>query len=284
VLYYFEPMHPVNDGDADLTNWFQYARPGQENSVLAKAFDPLFAGLPSPARAWNRAGWHRWVPGYRVVVKDVAAFMAAEWLYERYRPHMLFVVRHPCAVILSEARQGTPAQESLRTILSDEALVEDHLKDYIADLTEAQGQLETLAAVWAARHRVLANGLKKHPEWQVIHYEALCANPGLHFRRVFESVGLRWSSAMADFVDDHSRLEIAGRYSGRRVSARQIDRWKAELDVAEEERVRQICQALEIPFYAAEEEWSLKPFLEERDLVADRRSRSAAREMRAVGE
>jgi len=228
---------------------------------MAEAFDPVFAGLSSPAKAWNRSGWHRRVPGYRVVVKDVAALMAAEWLAERFDPQILFIVRHPCAVILSELWQGTPAERSLTTILTNELLVEDHLRPYISGLREAEGEIAQLAAVWAVRHRVIADGLQTHPEWQVVYYEALCADPVRRFKQLFESLDLRWSEAMERYVEQHSMVDGEGMYSTKRVSYRQIDQWKGEIGEGDIARVREITRSLGLPFYEGHDEWTLAKFL-----------------------
>lgn len=261
VLYYFEPLHPSNMGGRDLSNWFKYARPGDTDAALVAAYDPIFAGLNSPAKAWNRHSWHRWLPGYRVVAKDVATLMAAEWLYERYRPLMLFVVRHPCAVVLSELNQGTPSERSLETILRQVDLVNDHLSDYAPELAEVDGAVASLAAVWAARHRVVANGLARNPEWKVIYYEAMCADPLRQFKQLFGALGLRWSKAMNEYVERRSSVDLPGKYSGRRVSRRQIDKWKGKMDLADVQRIRQITTALDLPFYASDEAWTLANFL-----------------------
>lgn len=261
VLYYFEPLHPSRTGDDRLAGWFRYARPGDEDEAMARAFDPVFAGQESPARAWNRSAWHRWLPGYRVAVKDVAALMAAEWLAERYDPQVVFVVRHPCAVILSELQQGTPAEQSLATVLAQEKLVADHLAAYASSLERAGSEIEKLAAVWAARHRVVANGLQRHPEWQVVYYEDLCADPLVQFRRLFADLDLRWSNALAAYVTGHSETDEVGMYATRKVSRRQIDKWKALMSTKDIERVRHITRALGIPFYQDQDAWTLTRFL-----------------------
>lgn len=261
VLYYFEPLHPDQAGTEGLANWFRYAHPGNDDEALAKAFDPVFAGLPSPAKAWNRNDWHRWLPGYRVAVKEVAALMAAEWLAERYDPQMVFIVRHPCAVILSELRQGTPAERSLAALLAQEELVAAHLRPYVKRLREASGDIEQLAAVWAARHRVVADGLAKHPTWHVVYYEALCADPVGEFKQLFASLGLRWSRAMEAYVAGHSFGHDDGMYATRKISRYQIDKWQGQMRAQDEDRVREMTQSLRIPFYKEQEAWTLSSFL-----------------------
>lgn len=261
VLYYFEPLHPARSGTADLLNWFRYARPGDEDEAMAETFDPIFAGLSSPAKAWNRSGLHRWIPGYRVAVKDVASVMAVEWLAHRYGPKVVLIVRHPGAVILSELRQGTPAGQSLAAILTQKQVIEYHLKPYVGILKEAKSEIEQLAAVWAARHRVVADGLQRHPEWLVVCYENLCADPVGQFRELFAALDLRWSRAMETYVNRHSTVAGEGAYSIQRVSNRQIDEWRGRMADRDVAQVQEITRALEIPFYGQRDEWTLAKFL-----------------------
>jgi hypothetical protein len=262
VLYYFEPMHPRALGSRELSNWFRYARPEDRDEALERVFDPVFAGLPTPSKAWNRGGWHRWVPGYRIAVKDVASLMAAEWLYERYQPQMVLIVRHPCPVILSELKQGVSGKESLATLLDSSDLVSDHLRSYVSFLKQATGEIEQLGAVWAARHRVIANALEKNPQWRIVYYEALCADPERQFEELIRALGLRWSRTMAAYVEWHSSGDATGMYSTRRVSRRRIDSWMERMSTHDVERVRRIVSTLSIPFYQERTDWTLARFLQ----------------------
>jgi hypothetical protein len=164
-------------------------------------------------------------------------------------------------VILSELRQGTPAEQSLAAVLAQERLVADHLAAYASSLERTESEIEKLAAVWAARHRVVANGLQRHPEWQVVYYEDLCADPVRRFRQLFAGLDLRWSRAMETYVEQRSLVDGDGRYSTQRVSYQQIDQWKSEVGEKEVARVREITKSFDLPFYEQQDEWTLAAFL-----------------------
>jgi hypothetical protein len=112
VLYYFEPAAPNISGTGGLETWFRYISPGDPDPEFEAIFDPVFRGLPPTGRRWRRAPFHRLIPGYRLVVKEVAALLSTAWLTERYRPNVTVLLRHPCPTILSELRRDVPAEAS----------------------------------------------------------------------------------------------------------------------------------------------------------------------------
>lgn len=246
VLYYFEPGSPTADQPFD--QWFAYARPGQPAPTLAQIFDPVFQGLPG-RRNWRRSLLHRLLPGYQLVVKEVAGLMAAEWLAERYRPATLLVIRHPCPTILSELEQGTDPARSKATLLAQKQLFEDHLEPYRPVIEAATSPHQILAAIWAARYRVIADALPRHPDWKIVQYETLCEEPVATFHQLFSHVGLPWSDRNVNFIWHSSTTASPGLYSGKRVSRHQLDKWNGQLTPAETAAIYRTIEPFNLPFY-----------------------------------
>jgi hypothetical protein len=254
VLYCFEPGSPVVRREGGQDTWFRYLRPGDRDHQMEQTFDTAFGGLPY-GRGWRRGLWHRLIPGYRLVVKEVAAFMCLEWLVERYDPAVLVVIRHPCPTILSELKQGTDAEASRLAMLRQPHLWDGRLPEQRAALEQAQTPVEILAAIWALRQRVLADALARHPAWPLVFYEALCAEPVAQFRHLFQSSGLAWTPQVEQYVIQSSTTQAAGLYSGRRLSAHQTDRWRQEMRPAEIAAVRRVIEPFELPFYQTAADW-----------------------------
>jgi hypothetical protein len=254
VLYCFEPGSPVVSKQGGPDSWFRYLRPGDHDGQMEQTFDAAFRGLPY-GRRWRRSIWHRLLPGYRLVVKEVAAFMCLEWLAGRYDPAVLVVIRHPCPTILSELRQGTDAEQSRLTLLRQPHLWDGRLQPHKAALAQAQTPVEILATIWAVRQHILAGALGRHPDWQLVFYEALCAEPVAQFRRLFAAFGLAWTKQVEQYVMDSSTSQAGGLYSGRRLSAQQMDRWRQEMSGAEIAAVRRAVEPFDLPFYQAESDW-----------------------------
>lgn len=255
TLYYFEPASPLVSGLGGAETWFRYLPPGASDPQFERIFDPVFQGLRPQKRGWRRASWHRLMPGYRIVVKDVAALMSVAWLAARYQPHVVILVRHPCATVLSEIKQGVSPNESKALILAQKDLIRDHLTPYLPVLERASAPLETFAAIWAARYRVVENLHQVHPDWQFVFYEDLCLDPHQEFRKIFERVGLGWSEAVSAYVEHSSSAEQGGMYSGMRVSREQVDKWRRQLTTDEIAGVRAAVRPFNLPFYQDPSNW-----------------------------
>jgi hypothetical protein len=254
VLYCFEPGSPVVTGEGDSNIWFRYLQPGDPDKLFQQLFDTAFEGLPY-GRRWRRAAWHRLLPGYRIVVKEVAAFMCLEWLAERYDPAVLVVIRHPCPTILSELSQGTDSEQSRLSLLRQSRLWDSDLEPYRGVLEAAHSPLEILAAIWSVRHRVLANAQARHPEWRLVFYEDLCTEPVLQFSNLFRELGLPWTQDVEKYVIHSSTTQSPGQYSGRRLSTHQLHKWQQEMTIGEIESVRLTVEQFDLPFYRAEADW-----------------------------
>ncbi|MFZ0544612.1 MAG: sulfotransferase [Candidatus Promineifilaceae bacterium] len=260
VLYCFEPGSPVVAEHGQNDVWFRYLPPGQSDPLFEEIFDTAFRGLPYNRR-WRRAAWHRLVPGYRMVVKEVAAFMCLEWLAERYNPAVLTVIRHPCPTILSELAQGTDAQLSRQALLGQFSLwagdVAGEIVPYRSVLEKAQSAVEILAVIWAIRLRIFTTAFARHPEWQVVQYEALCANPVAQFQQLFEALRLPWTGRVEQFVIQSSTSYKPGSYSGTRHSTRQPDKWLQEMEPQTISAVRRQIEPFDLPFYRSAADWPI---------------------------
>lgn len=255
ALYYFEPCgRPINK-EGQPGGWFRYLRPGQSDEQVEQACDAAFGGLPFPDRRWQRGAWRRLVPGYRIVVKDVATLMATEWVAQRYRPHVLVVVRHPCAVVLSALRQGIVAEPYMAALHRNVELRQDYLNRYHDVIRTAATPVQVLGAIWAVCHRVLGDGLSRHADWAVVNYEALCAEPVGEFRAIFSLLGLHWNRAVEEYVIRSSSRHVPGLYSGVRVSSQQIGKWRTEIEKSDLEVIRHYVRAFDLPFYRSDEDW-----------------------------
>jgi hypothetical protein len=255
VLYYFEPAAPNISGTGSLETWFHYIPPGHPDPEFEAIFDPVFRGLPPTGRRWRRAPIHRLIPGYRLVVKEVAALLSTAWLAERYQPNVVVIVRHPCPTILSELRRDVPAEASRSALLARTGLLRDHLEKYREHIERAQTDLEVFAAIWAARYRVIADQLDDFPQWKIVHYEALCDDPIGGFKAIFSHLGLAWDAKVARYVARSSTSNDEGTYSGIRVSRERVDAWKREMTPDRVERVRDVIAPFVLPFYTDPQDW-----------------------------
>ena len=205
-MYYREPCHPGRRGltgeEADAV-WTRYVRPGDRDRYFEDTLGSAFAGLMTrgggmswrdfPARCLNRK---------RILVKEVAAFLSLDWVYERWRPEVLIVLRHPCAYAASVRALDQDAAEISRFCMlrDNEALRQRHIGHLLPHLMDITDPLEAAAASWAIRTHVNLRLKAERPEWRVIHYEDLARDPVGEFRSLFRECGLHWDEAMENWI------------------------------------------------------------------------------------
>jgi len=258
ALYYHEPCQPRGNSVDGFSKWFKYVPPTEGDAELQACLRPVFAGLIPP---WGRplprdkVLLRRLLPGFQVIVKEVATLMCVGWIYNHFQPRILLVVRHPCGVALSESRKNTPTTEAMHEILQQPKLIQNHLEPYLAVFEEAKQPFEMLGTIWGARHRVVADQLAGHPEWVIVTYEALCEQPYQTFARLFHELDLRWTSTVEDFITATTTQHKPGTYSVYRVAREQAYKWRSALSKFEIEQVRRFVEPFQLPFYNQPSDW-----------------------------
>lgn len=264
VLYYREPCHPYRNGihdDAEANKiWARYLRPGDSDpffeTKLGKAFEGHFwQGSGHPPRAFAR----RIASRPRVLVKEVASFLSAEWVARKWDPAMVVIFRHPGAYAVSVRRMNHPEREiaRLRLMCSDARLVEDHIGDLAAPLSEIDDPMEASLATWGIRTRAALASLARNPEWIRVHYEEVAADPVPSFAALYDRLGLSWSESVADRIRAKTTSQADGQFSTARVSQDRVDAWRKELDAAQAARLRRVIELFELPIYSTASDWTL---------------------------
>lgn len=200
------------------------------HQVLA---DRAFAGCPAfPAdivRFPERWSW-RDRPGRRVVVKEVNP-LAGPWYAARYRPRLVFLVRHPVAVALSWARKGW--------------------LDERPESWAAQGRLqaETLGRAMA--------GLEGYRDaMRVVTYESLCTDPMAAFPDLYRFAGLSWNESVAAYVQGHTQQRHAGDVFGTsRPSRLMLAAWRNQATPEQVSAVRAGFRSVSLPWYRDDADW-----------------------------
>lgn len=255
ILYYDEPCNPKAVRGGDYSYWFKYIQPDGKDPYFEGNLDRAFKGLITYGKRWLKQPYRRFLPGYRIVITEVASLMLLEWVYKRYQPEILFVLRHPCAIALSEKNKNTPLERPIKEILKQPELMTDHLNPYLTTMEKAKKPFEIYGALWAARNRVIADLIPKYPEWRVVFYEDLCNDPTGHFRGLFDHFNLKWTDKVQKYINQSTTEEKPGKYSTYRITKNQIDKWKREMTRDNIDQVRRFVEPFNLPFYNKESDW-----------------------------
>lgn len=258
VVYYREPCHPQVRYRRDDTVWSRYVPPDGTDvdfeSCLDRAFRGGYVGDPDlePAlREVRRAG------DYRVVVKEVAAFLSAEWLCRRYDPLVVLALRHPCPSVMSVHRLGLvePERRRFAEMLANPALREGVLAEFIPHLEQLRDPLEVSAGIWALKNHVALDVAARRGDWIQVTYEEACLRPLETFRGLFEKLGLEWTAAVEAGVVESTSTAEEGPHATSKISSRQVDAWRARMSDEEKAKVRRAVEPFGFPFYNRDEDW-----------------------------
>ena len=172
--------------------------------------------------------------GRPAVIKDVMTVLATPYLHHRFGGAVVMLIRHPCAVARSWHALGWHASERIPLLLSQSAIVHDHLAPYVEHLIRASDPWTQLGALWGAIHLVMRRQFRADQGWQWITHEWLCERPAQRAAQVAMLAGCRVSErgreALTHFVQQHDRASQGETpFETYRQTALQPDNWRSVL-------------------------------------------------------
>jgi hypothetical protein len=220
----FEPFHSKQVEAFQQFNYFQYMRPNEQNQELWTYCHRVFSGDIR----------HRWIdrhveqifPQYRLV-KDIRANLFLGWLHSNFpEVPLLFVMRHPCAVVLSRMQLAWWTDKDIEPCLSQQNLIEDFLYDKLDLVRHAKTAEEKHAIVWCIQNMVPIRQFASN-QLNVIFYESLCAQPEQEVHRMFQAIGRKYDDTIFASVRRPSYTSV--RTSAIVTGEDKLTRWKREL-------------------------------------------------------
>lgn len=209
----------------------RYLSPGAYEPEVVRILLRNLKGLPLPA--WRKR---------RPVVKDVHALLAVPYLAEWFNPHVILLVRHPCAVAQSWHRLGLEIRFRLDLLLNQEELFSRWLAPFATHMKQSDDYFYALGAYWGATHYILAQLTLQHPGWQWVTHESLCKG-GWQFVTLLQRLGLSVHeidrARLDEFLEEHNRKRttLEGDYSLARASNQEPEKWKRLLTAAQVDAV-----------------------------------------------
>jgi hypothetical protein len=198
----FEPFHPRRVQAYRRFNYFQYRRPADDDPALLFYCRRVLSGEIR----------HRWIDREldslrpeRRVVKDIRACLFLKWLRLRFpEVPLAFVIRHPCAVVLSRLRLGWATDGDIEPFHSQPDLLADFLADKVDLIRRASTPEAKHAVVWCVSNLVPLRQLHAGDAHGVF-YERLCLQPGVEIPALFRALGLPCGPAVLSAVSRPSR-------------------------------------------------------------------------------
>lgn len=120
----------------------------------------------------------------RYLIKEVRANLMLGYIHDHFQPSLIYLMRHPCAVIASRMRLGW--QVDLDELLDQETLVADYLSDWVGDVEQARANpIASHAIWWAVESAVAARDLATRPHYPVF-YEQLLMEPQAQMKAILD--------------------------------------------------------------------------------------------------
>jgi hypothetical protein len=179
------------------------------------------------------------------VVKDVRMSYCLKWIRNNFPSiPILYILKHPCAVVHSWMRLGWGKSEYIETLLSQESLVKDILGPYMDVLRGANTDVARSAFMWCLDQFLALNSMQFN-DWLVTTYEDLYQNPMNEIRRSMEYI--RHASTEVPHIDAHAIISDTVRTDSPILTDRDpLHAWQTELSESQIEQVLEIVRSFSL--------------------------------------
>ena len=192
-----------------------------------------------------------------VVIKDPVGCLMVEYLANNFGVKPVILVRHPVAFVASILRIGW--EVDLEPIRRQPELVADYFSDDLEFLQKTRDdRIEIIAALWRALNKVLAIQAERNPLWCVVRHEDISLYPLETFHRLYDRLGLPWSSRVEKMIRKRTSAKNKVEAAGGRVqdfnrnSAGLFDLRRNMLSARQRRMVYEVTQDIALKFYEPE--------------------------------
>jgi len=203
--------------------------------------------------------------GWRPLLKDPMALMAAEWLAGQYPLQVVVLIRHPAAFASSLKRLNWPVPPDV--LLNQPRLMRDYLEPFREELEHTRRQpvdiIDHAILDWRIFHHVIRLYQQRHPDWLFCRHEDLSREPLAEYEKLFRFLGLDYLDSVRDVIRQHSGTHNSAEAGGkihqlRRNSEANIWNWQTRLTPDEIARIRAGTRELCEHFYGDADWWSVR--------------------------
>jgi hypothetical protein len=243
----FEPFHSKLVEAFQQFHYFQYMRPDEQNQELLAYCRRVFSG--DIRDRWIDHEVETIFPQYRLV-KDIRANLFLGWLHNHFpEVPLLFVIRHPCAVVLSRMQLGWWTDKDIEPFLSQPKLVDDFLAEKMKVLGRAKTDEEKHAIIWCISNLVPIRQFHSH-QLDTIFYENLCTQPEQEIPRIFQAIEHDYDDAIFASAQQPSYTTV--RTSAIVTGKDKVTRWKRELSPQQISNVLSVVADFELDYIYAD--------------------------------
>ena len=194
----------------------------------------------------DRQGRRFWAR--RFLLKTIRATLLLAWIDENFHPPIVYLIRHPGAVIVSRCLSGW--ESHLDAFLSQPALMRDYLSPYKDAIESAKTEVQKNTVMWCVENVIPLNQLP-HYDWILCTYEHLYTEPLKETRRLLSRLGLKETRARLRAVRRLSH--VTRKESALRVGGNILTEWKEKLAPKDMADMTAILREFGIELYTVDE-------------------------------
>jgi hypothetical protein len=234
----FEPFNPVLVPEYQKFNYFQYFRPGDTDEECHAYATKIFSG--NIRNRWIDRYNEKVFPKYRLI-KEIRANLLLKWLHDHFpQVPILFLMRHPCAVVSSRLELGWATDRDIDHFLNQPKLVKDFLGDKLDLILNAETDEEKHAIIWSVTNLVPLKQFQ-NGEINMVYYEDLCLQPDRTLALAFASINHPYHSPGHEKISQPSQTAQATSAVVR--GTNRVTGWKKKLSPAQIDRILQVVEA-----------------------------------------
>ncbi len=277
----FEPLHPIGVPSAHHFG-YQYVKAGVEHPSLKTFMDRAFAGQMKslwanyrirpdrfnllkyrlPNVIYNVKKLIKHYPIYRpttaanngLVVKFIRANLMLSWLAQAYKHPILFVVRHPAAVVASRINMGTTdwsAENALSHYIKDPNILLTMQNEFGVDIRQAISPAAILTSVWCVENLLPLRWAKEFG-FSVTAYETLLIDPDKEWARVGKNLGLDQVPCQQALVTPSQ--QVATNMQGQTFGKSHLGKWRTSLNQKQLDDIQNILNNFKVSIYNINED------------------------------
>jgi len=236
----FEPFDHRKVPEAKHFSLRTYLRPGEEyprKKVFIKQV--LSWGIHNAWIDCENKNFLVW----KALVKSIRANLMLAWIDRNFHCPILYMVRHPCAVVLSRLKLNW--ETHLEVFLGQEKLMKDYLSKFESSIRKAKKPIHKHAIMWCIENLITLNQLPNY-NWTFCSYEELCINTEEEIDRIFSRLGLkrtaRVNQALNSFYQTRNESAV-------RTGKDPVSEWKNQLSKQDVADILAIVHDFEIKIY-----------------------------------
>jgi len=239
----FEPFNPELVSEYRGFHYFHYMRPERKEKDLYTFARKVFTG--EIRNRWIDRQNENIFPKYRLI-KEIRANLLLKWLHVHFPDvPIIFLMRHPCAVVLSRMQLGWATDRDIEPFLSQPELVADHLGGHLDLIRNAKTAEEKHAIIWSVSNLVPLKQFMPD-ELKIVYYENLCVQPDIEFPAIFKSVGHGYDYSLVERLNQPSQTTKVT--SAVVTGSNKISQWKSGLSPLQIERILRVVQAFGLDY------------------------------------